>query len=63
MAAVMAIGSEVIGECVEGIRVEVGRGNIEDGFGMPWNFSVWYSVPRWVSCQAALSAMVPGIGG
>ena len=25
MASVMAIGSEVIGECVEGIRVEVGR--------------------------------------
>ena len=24
MASVMAIGSEVIGECVEGIRVEVG---------------------------------------
>ena len=25
MASVMAIGSEVIGECVEGIRVEVRR--------------------------------------
>ena len=25
MASVMAIGSEVIGECVEGIRVEVSR--------------------------------------
>ena len=26
MASVMATGSEVIGECVEGIRVEVRRG-------------------------------------
>jgi len=25
MASVMAIGSEVIGECVEGIRVEIRR--------------------------------------
>ena len=25
MASVMAIGSEVIGECVEEIRIEVGR--------------------------------------
>jgi len=25
MASVMAIKSEVIGECVEGIRIEVGR--------------------------------------
>ena len=25
MAFVMAIGSEVVGECVEGIRIEVGR--------------------------------------
>jgi len=25
MASVMAIESEVIGECVEGIRIEVGR--------------------------------------
>ena len=74
MASVMAIGSEVIGECVEEIRIEVVRKilrmvlvssqkDIEDGFGMPWIFSVWCSVPHWVCCQAALMAMVPGIGG
>ena len=63
MASVMAIGSEVIGECVEQIRVKVMEGSIEDGFGMPWIFSVWCSVPHWVCCQAALMAMVPGIGG
>ena len=38
MASVIAIGSEVIGECVEGIRIEVGRRNIEDGFGVHWIF-------------------------
>jgi hypothetical protein len=34
----MAIGSEVTRECVEGIRIEVGRRNIEDGFGVLWIF-------------------------
>ena len=32
MASVMAIESEVIGECVEEIRIEVGRRDVEDGF-------------------------------
>ena len=34
MASVMAIGSEVIGECVEQIRVKVMEGSIEDSFGV-----------------------------
>jgi hypothetical protein len=36
MVSVMEIGSEVIGECVEEIRigVEVGRRDIEGGFGV-----------------------------
>ena len=38
MASVMVIESEVAGECVEGIRIEVGSRNIEEGFGMPWIF-------------------------
>jgi hypothetical protein len=31
MASVMVIESEVIGECVEAIRIEVGRRDIEGG--------------------------------
>ena len=59
MASVIAIGSEVIGECVEGIRIEVGRRNIEDGFGVLWIFGFALSASlglssgcvEWQRCQ------------
>ena len=62
MPSDMAKGSEVIGECVEGIRVEVRREVLRMVLVCPV-FSVWRTVPHWVCCQSALSAMVPGIGG
>ena len=45
MASVMAIESEVIGECVEGIRVEVGRRDIEGDFGVSCGVAMRHSVP------------------
>ena len=41
MASVMAINSEVIGECVEGIRVEVGLKKAEALFALPCVFCGW----------------------
>jgi len=41
MVSVMAIGSEVIGECVEGIRIELGSRNIEDCFGVSCGLVMW----------------------
>ena len=63
MASMMAIGSEVIGECVEKISVEVGRRDVEGGFGVSCGLAMRHSVPCWVCRQVALMAMVPGIGG
>ena len=63
MASVMAIGSEVIGECVEEIRIEVGRRDIEDCFGVSCGLAIRRSVPLWVCHQVALMEKVPGIGG
>ena len=62
MASVMAIGSEVIGECVEGIRVEVRRKVLRMVLVCP-GFWVWRLVPHLVCRRAVLMAMVPGIGG
>ena len=59
----MVIGSEVIGECVEEIRIEVGRRDIGDSFGVSCGLAMRHSVPCWVCRQVALMAMVPGIGG
>ena len=42
MAFVMATGSEVIAECVEGIRIEVGR-EVLGWFWCALDFSVWRS--------------------
>ena len=49
MPSVITIGSEVIGEYVEEISIEVARLGIEDGFGAPWiNCFFLRSVPSWV---------------
>ena len=45
MASVMAIESEVIGECVEGIRIEVGRRDIEGGFGVSCGLAMRQRMP------------------
>ena len=58
----MAIGSEVIGECVEVIRVEVRREVLRVVLVCPGFFGLALSVLM-VCCQAALMAVVPGIGG
>jgi len=63
MASVMAIESEVIGECVEGIRVEVGRKMLGIVLLRLAVFAIRHSVPCWVCRQVALTVMVPGIGG
>ena len=63
MASGMAIEREVISECFEGIiRVEVSRKMLKYVFVCPGFFG-FCSATCWVRCQAALSAMVPGIGG
>ena len=38
MASVMAIRSEVIGECIEGIRVEIRRKILGIALVLPWIF-------------------------
>ena len=58
----MARGGEVIGECVKGIMIDVDEKMVGLVFGVSWFFAVMRRVPRWVSCQAALMATVPGIG-
>ena len=45
MVSVMAIGSEVIGECVEKIRVEVGRRDVEGGFGVSCGLAMRQRMP------------------
>ena len=45
MVSVMAIKSEVIGEWVEEIRVEVGRRDIEDSFGVSCGLAMMQRMP------------------
>ena len=40
MVSAMEIGSEVIVECVERIRIEVGRRDIEDCFGLSCGLAI-----------------------
>ena len=45
MASVMAIGSEVVGKCVEEIRIEVGRRDIEDCFDVSCGLAMRQRMP------------------
>ena len=61
MVSVMAIGSEVIGECVEEIKDRSREKDIEDSFGVSCGLAMRQRMPG-VSCHwAKPRAMVPGI--